>query len=159
MREGAALGQRGREHADPLVRRVLGPGVRALLFLEGAPPRVEAGGLAGQRAMLLGEGVALAAQAVALGQALLEPRGERAVRSPRLALELAQRRQRGLRRAAGARLELLDAAVHALERGARLGEAASERLLVAPQGEETGRLGGGARDAHDRPAHDLARRG
>jgi hypothetical protein len=35
----ARLGEGGRQHADPLVRRVLGAGVGALLLLEGAPRR------------------------------------------------------------------------------------------------------------------------
>ena len=75
--------------------------------------------------MLFGEGIPLAAKAVALGQPLLEARGKRAVRRARLPLELPEGRQLGFA-ALPRRLELLDAAVHALERGARLGEAVAE---------------------------------
>ena len=121
-----------------------------LLLLERPAPRVEAGGLvaagrgAPRRACPV-RGAGGPARTAAPRAARRRRCGRRAPRARARAGEAAR-----LRAAGAPDSQLLDASVHALERAARLGEAAAEGLLLAPQREEARGLGRGAGDADDR---------
>src|SRR5262249_32449402 len=112
LRERAGLREGGRQRADALVGGVFVRGVPALLLLERLALDREAGRLAAQRAVLLGERRALAAHPVALREALLEAAGEGALGRARLAFGLTEGRKAGLRRPADG-LQVLDALLRA----------------------------------------------
>src|SRR5262249_45530788 len=135
-RERPRLGERGRERRDAFVREPLLLGVGPFLILHLTAARVEARGLLGQRAALLGGGVRLPAEPVPLGPALREPRRERQAGALGLALAVAQGRQSGLA-ALAVQAQPLEARLGVGQPAPGLLEPTAELLLLAALREQS----------------------